>query len=85
MCASGVPGDINRGWLPETRPARRPGSEIRGPATLVEAVLYAPADVGSIPTVSTGLERIGFGQRWADHLHRVVRRRGSERLEVELR
>src|SRR5947209_13082633 len=39
-------------WSRGTLPARLPRDEIRAPATLVDAVLYAPADVGSIPTVS---------------------------------
>jgi hypothetical protein len=45
----GPPGS----WLPTTRPARLVGSEIRAPATLVDAISYATADGGSIPPVST--------------------------------
>src|SRR5947209_4825320 len=41
-------------WSRGTPPARLPRDETRAPATLVDAVLYAPADVGSIPTVSIG-------------------------------
>jgi hypothetical protein len=40
------------GWSPGTPPARQPGDEIRVPDTLVDVISHAPADVGSIPTVS---------------------------------
>ncbi len=53
MARSRHVGDISGSWFPATRPARLAGDEIRAPATLVEAILYAIADVGSIPTVST--------------------------------
>src|SRR5581483_8941774 len=41
-------------WLSATRPAWLAESEIRAPATLVDATSYATADAGSIPAVSTG-------------------------------
>jgi hypothetical protein len=50
-------GDFQGGWLSGTPPERQPESEIRALATLVEAVLNASADVGSIPTVSITPEK----------------------------
>src|SRR5437588_4067869 len=50
-------------WSRGTPPARLPRDETRAPATLVDAVLYAPADVGSIPTVSTRRVCCAEGQK----------------------
>gem|GEM_PF-1863310 len=52
-------------WLHATPPARRARSEIRAPDTLVDITSYATADVGSIPTVSITIGRIGVAD-WHD-------------------
>src|SRR4051812_9111344 len=66
--ASPEPGTSFRGWSSATPPARRAEDEIRAPDTLVEAALHAIADVGSIPTVSTGVGKAaplsGFSRSW---------------------
>ncbi len=41
------------GWTSTTSPVKRVEARYRAPATLVEADLYAIADAGSIPAVST--------------------------------
>src|SRR5215208_8334983 len=49
---SSPPRGLSEDWPSGTLPARQPEGEIRAQATLVDALLHAPADVGSIPTVS---------------------------------
>jgi hypothetical protein len=46
------PRGLLEDWPSGTLPARQPEGEMRAQATLVDALLHAPADVGSIPTVS---------------------------------
>lgn len=76
--ASAKGGTSSGGWSPVTPPARRPGDEIRGPDTLVEAIItrlrtrvrFPPSPLRQRdPRVSAGPEAPGSSSFWqaADH------------------